>query len=149
MGSIDTEIKSKLVNDQHRFVTNLVYTAGWVQNVFTNELKPFGLSSQQFNILRILKGAGDWIVMSEVKDGLLEKAPNATRLVDKLLKKELIERRRSETDRRVVYVQITEAGLKLLDEISQKENPIQNALKHHITAKEAKMVSDILDRFRG
>ena len=149
MGSIDSEIKSTFINDQHRFVTNLVFTAGWVHNIFTNELKPFGISPQQFNILRILKGAGDWVVMSEVKDGLLEKAPNATRLANKLLKKDLIERRRSETDRRVVYVKITKAGLELLEEISQKENPIQNALNNHITAKEAKLVSHILDKFRG
>ena len=149
MGSIDSEIKSKFVNDQHRFVTNLVFTAGWVQNVFTNELKPFGISSQQYNILRILKGTGDWIVMSEVKDGLLEKAPNATRLANKLLKKNLIERKRSEQDRRVVYIRITNIGLKLIEEINQKDSIIQNALDNHITAKEAKLVSDVLDKFRG
>ncbi|MEM7371934.1 MAG: MarR family transcriptional regulator [Bacteroidota bacterium] len=149
MGNIDSEIKSEFVNEQHRFVTNLVYTAGWVQNTFTNELKPFGISPQQYNILRILKGAGEWMVMSELKDGLLEKAPNATRLVDKLLKKKLIERMRSEKDRRVVYVRITKEGLTLFEEINQTENQVQQALNHHITAEEAKLVNDILDKFRG
>lgn len=149
MAKIDSEIKSKLVNDQHRFVTNLVFTSGWVQNAFTEDLKPFGISPQQYNILRILKATGDWLAMAEVKDGLLDKAPNATRLVNKLLKKELIERNRSEIDRRVVYVRITKAGLKLFEEVNQKESIVQNALDNHITAKEAKLVNDILDKFRG
>ena len=149
MGSIDSEIKSTFVNDQHRFVTNLVFTANWVQNIFTNELKPFDISSQQFNILRILRGAGDWVVMSELKDGLLEKAPNATRLANKLLTKGLIERRRSEEDRRVVYVKVSKAGLELMEKIDQNESPVQRALQNHITAEEARMVSDILDKFRG
>lgn len=149
MGSIDSEIKSKLINDKHRFVTNLVFTANWVQNAFSDELKPFGISPQQYNILRILKGAGDWLVMAEVKDGLLEKAPNATRLANKLLQKELIERKRSEEDRRVVYIRISEMGMQLMEEVNQHDSIVQKALNKHITDEEAKLVSDILDRFRG
>ena len=148
MGKIDSEIKSELKNDKHRFVTNLVFTANWVQNAFIEDLKPFGISPQQYNILRILNGAGDWVAMSEVKDGLLDKAPNATRLVDKLLKKGLIERNRSEADRRVVYVQISKTGLALFEEISQQESVVQKALNNHISEEEAKYVSEILDKFR-
>lgn len=149
MAKIDSEIKSKFVNDQHRFVTNLVFTANWVQNIFKDELKPFGISPQQFNILRILRGEGGWTAMSELKDGLLEKAPNATRLADKLLTKDLIERRNSETDRRVVYIRITKAGLKLMEEISQVDSKVQMALNENISAKDARYVSEILDKFRG
>lgn len=149
MGKIDAEIKSTFVNDQHRFVTNLVFTANWVQHTFTEKIKPYGISRQQYNILRILKAAGDWLPMTEVKDGLLDKAPNATRLVNKLLQKDLIERNRSEADRRVVYVKITQAGVNLFEEINQQGNTIQEALEKNITAQEAKLVSDILDKFRG
>ncbi|MEL6673080.1 MAG: MarR family transcriptional regulator [Bacteroidota bacterium] len=149
MGKIDQEVTTAFANEQHRFVTNLVFTARWVQNVFTESLKPFDLSSQQYNILRILNGAKDWLPMTEVKDGLLEKAPNATRLVNKLLSKGLIERHRSETDRRVVYVRITEAGRELFSAINQQENQVQQALDQRITAEEAQIVSEILDRFRG
>jgi DNA-binding MarR family transcriptional regulator len=149
MAKIDSEIKSNFVNDQHRFVTNLVFTTNWIQNAFTEDLKPFGISPQQFNILRILRGVGDWTAMSEIKDGLLEKAPNATRLADKLLKKNLIERNRSETDRRVVYVRISKLGLKLVEDINQKESVIQMAMKKRLTSKDARYVSDILDNFRG
>ena len=149
MAKIDLEIKSKFVNDEHRFVTNLVFTANWVQNVFIEDLKPFGISPQQYNILRILKGMGDWMAMSEIKDGLLEKAPNATRLADKLLEKNLVERNRSETDRRVVYLRISKLGLSLVDDINKNDSKIQLALNKNISAKEAKQVSEILDKFRG
>ncbi len=149
MAKIDSEIKSKLVSDQHRFVTNLVFTANWVQNAFVENLKPFGISPQQYNILRILNAVVEWTTMSEVKDGLLDKSPNATRLCDKLLKKGFIERRASETDRRVVHVRITKAGIRLYENINKKESMIQQAMTHNISAEEAKFVSDVLDRFRG
>ncbi|MCR9253231.1 MAG: MarR family transcriptional regulator [bacterium] len=148
MAKIDSEIKTGFVNEQHRFVTNLVFTANWVQNMFTEDLKPFGISQQQYNILRILKGSGDWMAMSDIKDGLLEKAPNATRLADKLISKDLIRRKGSDVDRRVVYVKITKKGTDLMDEINQQESTIQRALQNNISAKEARLVSDILDQFR-
>ena len=149
MSSIDSEIKSKFTSEQHRFVTNLVYTANWIQQTFNKSLKPYGISPQQFNILRVLKSYGDWTSMSEIKDGLLEKSPNATRLADKLLKKSLIERRPSEDDRRVVYVRISKSGLSLFDAISKDENKIQQAIKNNITVAEAKYAGEILDKFRG
>ncbi|MCE7992937.1 MAG: MarR family transcriptional regulator [Roseivirga sp.] len=149
MAKIDSEIKSGFVNDKHRFVTNLVFTANWVQNAFIEDLKPFGLSPQQYNILRILRSVGDWTRMSEVKDGLTEKSPNTTRLADKLINKDLIERKASETDRRVVYVRISKKGETLFDEINQRESVIQKALDNNISAKNAGYLSDILDKFRG
>lgn len=149
MATIDKEIKSKFTSEQHRFVTNLVYTANWVQNAFNEDLKPFGISPQQYNILRILRGLGDWGTMSEIKDGILEKSPNATRLADKLLKKQLIERKASEMDRRVVNVRISKKGLELFEEIIKQESVIQKALKENISAKDASFISNALDKFRG
>ena len=133
MAKIDAEVKTKFVNERHRFVTNLVYTSGWIKNLFTEDLKPFGISSQQFNILRILRGADDWVAMNDVKDLMIEKAPNATRLSDKLLNKNLIKRKRSNTDRRVVYVRISSRGVDLLEEIDEKESEVQVALMRRIT----------------
>jgi len=84
MASIDDDIlKSNFANDQHRFGANLVYTADWFKNLFTDFLKEYGLSSPQFNILRILKGHGDWLAMTTVKERMVEASPNLTRLADK------------------------------------------------------------------
>lgn len=149
MATIDEEVKAKFMNERHRFATNLVFTSGWIKNLFEKEIKPYGISGQQFNILRILRGAKDWMAMNDVKSIMIEKSPNATRLADKLLDKHLIERNRSETDRRVVYVRISKEGLELLKKIDETENEIQIALRERISEEEAKQMSGILDRLRG
>lgn len=149
MARIDDVIKTKFTNDKHRFVTNMIYTANWIQNSFNEFLKPFGISNQQFNILRILKGAGDWVAMNDIKNLMIEKSPNATRLADKLLNKELIERERSATDRRVVYLQITQKGLDLLNEIEDKDKGVVEEMLGRITDREAKQASKIIDKLRG
>jgi DNA-binding MarR family transcriptional regulator len=149
MASIDKETNSKFPNDKIRFITNLMFTAGWIQNEFTKHLKPFDISPQQYNILRILRGAKDWLTMFDVKDRMIEKSPNATRLADKLLLKKLVERQRSDNDRRVVYLKVTKKGLKLIEEIDKIENKIENAMSKKLTNKNAKIASDILDNFRG
>jgi DNA-binding MarR family transcriptional regulator len=149
MATIDEEIKSKFMHDRHRFTANLVFTAGWIKNLITEFLKPYGISSPQFNILRILRGANDWVAMSEVKNLMVEKAPNATRLADKLLDKELIERQRSDADRRVVYVRISNKGLKLLKKIDDNEDRSHIEFMERITDKEARQMNKILDKMRG
>ena len=148
MTSIDKQIKSKFRDDRQRFVVNLLYTAGWLRNMHIEFLKPFDVSPQQFNILRILRGFEDWMPMSEVKDRMVEKAPNATRLADKLIDKELIERKRCDVDRRVVYVQITNKGLQLLSDIGNLEDD-QFTVTEKLTQKEARLISDILDKLRS
>jgi len=148
MTTIDQEIKSKFKDDRQRAVVNLLFTSGWLRNKHIEHLKPFDVSPQQFNILRILRGAKDWTAMSIVKDRMVEKAPNATRLADKLLTKELIERKRCDEDRRVVYVNIAKKGLKLLEEIDQVYEEDGFIFAQNLTQKEAKLMSELLDKMR-
>ncbi len=107
--------------------------------------KPYGISPQQFNILRILRGAGEETKVQTIKDRMIERAPNATRLMDKLCDKKLIKRVRCEHDRRVVYIDITDQGLKLLSKIdgNMKVDFIES-----LTEKEASQLSDLLDKIR-
>ena len=149
MARIDDEVKTKFQNDRHRFVANIMYTSGWIRSLFVEFLKPYGLSTPQFNILRILRGAKDWVAMTDVKNLMVEKAPNTTRLADKLLSKGLIERKRSDADRRIVYVHITHVGLDLLMKIDEQNVGIQNDFMERITEAEAKQMSDVLDKLRG
>ncbi|WP_196893425.1 MarR family winged helix-turn-helix transcriptional regulator [Aureivirga marina] len=148
MAKIDDEVKTKFMNDKHRFITNLIFTSNWFQKQFEEFLKPFHLSSQQFNILRILRGNGDWVTMNDIKSLMIDKFPNTTRLSDKLLEKELIERRRSDSDRRIVYLKITEKGMNLLTEIDEADNQEHLNIIEKITEEEAKMFSDVLDKLR-
>jgi DNA-binding MarR family transcriptional regulator len=145
MGDISKDINSKFPNERVKALINIKYTANWLNTVGNEFLKPFKISNQQYNILRILKGANEAVTVNTVKERMIEKSPNATRLMDKLYDKGLMERTRCENDRRVVYVKISEKGLKLLDRIKMEElgNPM-NA----ISEEEAKIVNEILDKIR-
>jgi len=149
MGSIDKEIKTRFVNNKHRFITNLVFTSNWFQNQFIEFLKPYQLSQQQFNILRILRGADNWVTMNDIKELMIDKFPNATRLSDKLLDKGLIERKRSEQDRRIVYLAISKNGMELLETIDNDKNTSHMDFLNNITDEEAKQFSDVLDKMRS
>ncbi len=149
MARIDDEVKAKFQNNKQRLIANLVFTGNWFQNLVAAFLKPYGLSLQQNNILLILRGAKDWVSMTDIKDRMVEKAPNATRLSDKLLNKGLVERRRSDHDRRVVYLRITKEGLAVLKKIDEDDNLEHLAFMGRITDKEAQQASDVLDKMRG
>lgn len=147
MAKIDQEVKTNFKDERHRCITSVIVTANWVNRKFTDYLAPYDLSSPQFNILRILRGAKDWVSMNDIKTLMVEKSPHTTRLVTKLMDKELVERRRSEKDRRVVYIGITDKGLNLLAEIDQQEENWVSFL-NEITEEEAKTVTAILDKLR-
>ncbi len=148
MVKIDEAVKTKFRNNKHRFIANLVYTANWFQNRVVEYLKPYGISFQQFNILRILKGAGDWVSMNDIKALMIEKSPNTTRLADKLLDKGVVDRRRSNEDRRVVYLMITEKGLDLLKTIDDNPGDYLDFMQK-INEEEASVMSSILDKIRS
>lgn len=145
MGDIAKDINSKFPNEHVKALINIKYTANWLDNIGNDLLKHAKISIQQYNILRILRGAGEAVTVNTVKDRMIQKSPNATRLMDKLCDKNLIDRTRCENDRRVVYVKITDKGLQLLNTISIEE------FDHHmskITEDEAKMLNQILDKIR-
>ena len=145
MGDISKDINSKFPNEHVKALINIKYKANWLNTVGNEFLKPNKISNQQYNILRILKGANEAVTVNMVKERMIEKSPNATRLMDKLCDKGLIERTRCENDRRVVYVKISEKGLKLLDKIKMEE--FDNHM-NSITEEEAKILNEILDKIR-
>jgi DNA-binding MarR family transcriptional regulator len=150
MLTIDEAIKSKFDNNHIRAIVNVMYTANWYKNHHQEFLAEYDISGQQYNILRILRGAKDFLPMTEVKNRMIEKSPNTTRLADKLLEANYIERKRCDHDRRVVYVKITDRGLNILSEIDAKKEAQPNDLvKQHLTEDEARMLSHLLDKLRN
>ena len=145
MGDISKDINSKFENSKLKALINIKYTSNWLNSRENDFFKPYGISPQQYNILRILRGAKDKIKVQVVKDRMVERAPNATRLMDKLCDKNLIERDRCEHDRRVVYVKITKEGLVLLSTIDIQEN---FKFLEKISEEEAVTLSAILDKIR-
>lgn len=146
MGDISKDIQSTFKNQKVKALINIKYTANWLNTKENMFFKPFGISPQQYNILRILRGAGEKIKAQTVKERMIERAPNATRLMDKLCEKQLTSRERCTHDKRVVFVEITDEGLTLLSEID-KVNSKLNIL-NNLTEKEAKQLSDLLDKIR-
>jgi DNA-binding MarR family transcriptional regulator len=147
--TIDKAIKSKFKSEQQRMVVNLLYTANWLKNIHADMLNPFDITTQQYNILRILRGSNDWMTMNTVKERMIDKSPNTTRLTDKLVAKKCVERKRCDEDRRVVYVKITAKGIKLMAEIDEKTMKPFDKIADKISSKDAKQVSAILDELRG
>ena len=145
MGDISKDINTTFTNNKVKALLNLVYTANWINSKQNDFFKPFGISPQQYNILRILRGAAEAIAVQTIKDRMLERAPNATRLMDKLCSKNLINRVPCPGDRRVVHIEITKDGLSLLKKIDKefKEDILEN-----LTVEEAIVLSDLLDKIR-
>lgn len=145
MGDISKDINSSFPNSRVKALLNIIYTANWINSQQTALFKPYGISPQQYNILRILNGAGEPLKVQVIKDRMIERAPNATRLMDKLCSKEFIERVPCPDDRRVVHIEITRKGANLLKTI-KKEMKLD--LLNNLTEKEANQLSDLLDKVR-
>jgi DNA-binding MarR family transcriptional regulator len=124
---------------------NLIYTANWINSKQNTFFKPFGISPQQYNVLRILRGAAKAIAVQTIKDRMLERSPNATRLMDKMCSKKLINRVPCPGDRRVVHIEITEDGLQLLKRIDKE---VKDDILQNLTDEEAIVLSDLLDKIR-
>jgi len=145
MGDLSKDIQSSFPSNKVKALINIKFTANWLSSKEVEFFKPYGISPQQFNILRILRGAKEAIKVQLVKERMIERSPNATRLMDKLIEKKLISRYRCEHDRRVVYVEITEEGLVLLSDIDKVG---KLSFLNNLSEKEAKQLSDLLDKIR-
>lgn len=146
MSSFSEAINSSFKDNRVKAMLNILYTANWISSHQNEFFKQFGLSPQQYNILRILRGAKDPIKVQTIKERMVERAPNLTRLTDKLCDKNLIERIPFEGDRRVVLIGITKQGLELLEKIDP-QSPQLNLLKN-LNEEEANQLSDLLDKMR-
>ncbi|WP_299103970.1 MarR family transcriptional regulator [uncultured Tenacibaculum sp.] len=145
MGDISKDINSTFPNNRVKAFINIKYTANWISSRENEFFKPYGISPQQYNILRILRGANEPTKVQIIKDRMIERAPNATRLMDKLCDKKLIARIRCEHDRRVVFINITNQGLELLKTIDEN---IDFDFIHNLTEEEATQLSNLLDKIR-
>jgi MarR family 2-MHQ and catechol resistance regulon transcriptional repressor len=147
---IGKEINSKFKTPQQKAFVNLRYTSNWILKKQNSFMSQFDLTMPQFNILRILRGAGkeNFLSVNTVRCRMVEISPNTTRLMDKLVEKKLIEREKDSSDKRIVNIRITDDGLDLLSKIDidfDKELTIIDVLSEQ----EAEILSSILDKIRG
>ena len=150
MGKIEDAIQQKEFKDPYnKAVVNLLFTHSYLVTAQNGLLKPFGISPEQYNVLRILRGQnGQPTTVSSIQERMLNKMSNASRLVEKLKIKGLVERTECPTDRRQVDIVITDKGLSLLDSLQRKvESSNQNII--HLSGEEVVELNDLLDKLRG
>ena len=147
MKRIEDEIKQKKFTSIHqKALLNLIYTSNWLQGKQQDDFRPFGITGQQYNILRILKGQfPNSISGTEIKSRMLDRNSDVSRLLDRLASKKLITKKTCPNDKRASDVQITEEGLAVLDQISKVGNH-ERVLS--LTDAEAEVLSDLLDKAR-
>jgi DNA-binding MarR family transcriptional regulator len=147
---IEEAIKQKsFKNEYHKVGVNIIYTASWIQFHHSRLLKEFGLSGAQYNVLRILRGSHPKpVTVNDIIDRMLDKSSNASRIVEKLRLKDLVERVVCPEDRRAVNVKIKDAGLQLLAEIDKHDDDLSAGIGK-LTSDEANLLSNLLDKLRG
>ena len=144
------EIKQTKFSDEYqKAMLNVLYTGNWVNSMHTRFFKQYAISPQQYNILRILKGQHPKPAsVNLLIERMLDKMSNASRLVEKLRQKNLVERVVSETDRRQVDVSITNEGIALLDTIHNDASILEECFRK-LSEEEVFFLNKILDKIRG
>jgi len=147
---LESEIQQSSFKSEHqKLVVNLVYTGSWVNVKNSKMLKSYKLTVQQFNILRILRGQYPKpATVNLLIERMLDKMSNASRIVDKLITKNLVDRKICPADRRRVDVIITEKGLKLLEKMDSIADEWESHFQN-LSLKEAKQLNFLLDKLRG
>lgn len=147
---IEEEIQSTKFEDNYqKAVINLNYTYGWLNNILRSEFERYNLTAQQFNILRILRGQYPKpATVNLLKERMIDKMSDASRIVDRLVQKQLVSRCTNTKDRRAVDIRISEQGLEILAKIDI-EFKTKDIVKGNLTPEEALKLSDLLDKLRG
>ena len=148
MGIFEDLKQSNFQSESQKAIVNAIYTGNWIVQQQQELLKPFGLTVQQYNVLRILKGQqGNPMTVLAITERMLDKMSNASRLVDKLLEKKLVLRRECPKDRRAVDILILPAGLDLLKEVDQVQQDWGKNFEA-LGPKKLEEMNQLLDEFR-
>lgn len=128
---------------------NLIRTADQFQIQFARLFRVHGITVQQYNILRILRGEGRPLPILEIAERMVTVVPGITGLIDRLEEAELVERKRCERDRRVIYVAVTPKGLKILENLDQPVLELHKKMLGHLSRAELKELVRLLEKARS
>ncbi|WP_298392607.1 MarR family transcriptional regulator [Flavobacterium sp.] len=148
---IEEIIKSNVtLDDTKKVILNIMYTQIVISEKFNELMKPYDLSSEQYNVLRILRGQkGKPANMSLIQERMIAKNSNTTRLIDKLLVKELVTREVCPNNRRKMEILITAKGLALLTELDPKVIDYENLLANNLSENELQNLNELLEKYRN
>jgi len=147
--SLENEINQrKFRNEYQKSGINLIYTYNWMTEKINKIFDVWDITPQQFNILRILRGAGQPLSTLQIRQRMLDRMSDTSRIVDRLVLKGLVKKSVCKLDRRLVDVTITDKGKKLLEKIDQY-NDQMDAIMMNLTEQEAKTLNELLDKIRN
>ncbi|WP_374507465.1 MarR family winged helix-turn-helix transcriptional regulator [Flavobacterium sp.] len=149
--TIEEILKSTVPMDSSKkIIMNIIYTQNVITENFNEILKPYDISSEQFNVLRILRGQkGNPANMCVIQERMLAKTSNTTRLVDKLLVKDFVTRKVCPENRRKIEVKITQKGLDLLRELDPKVKAHEDSFSNNLNEDEKAQLNQLLEKFRN
>ncbi len=141
--------QDQFVNEHHKTLVNLIYTHSFLVNRMSGFFKSRGITRQQFNVLRILRGQHpDSANLNLIKERMLDKMSDASRIVERLRRKKLVTRKQSRSDRREVEIVISQQGLELLKKMDVEIKQVYE-LFENLTGEELRTLNNLLDKFRN
>lgn len=147
--SIEKDISQrKFKTEFQKAMINLIFTHNWMNERMKQFFEQADLTPQQFNILRILRGAGQPLSTLQIRQRMLDKMSDTSRIVDRLIKKGLVKKVVCKTDRRLVDVTITEKGMKLLEKLDDMQDSLDGILSN-LNETDAKQLNKLLDKIRN
>lgn len=147
---LEQAIKQNSFSEGQRLGLNIIYTFNWVKNRQKAYFDQFDITAQQYNVLRILRGRHpEAYSTSDIRDRMLDKMSDASRIVDRLLKKNLLERTTNKVDKRLVDIKISKKGVKLLDKMDETIEVHSMQAYENLTSEEQKTLDRLLDKLRG
>ncbi len=147
--SLEQDIQQKKFRNEHqKVVVNMLYTGGWLKEKISAVFESEEITPQQFNILRILRGSHPKPLSTQaIRNRMLEKMSDTSRIVDRLVTKNLVKKVTCEKDRRLVDVVITEKGQALLERLDRRDNDMDDIVRG-LNEKEAAQLNQLLDKVR-
>ncbi len=147
--SIEEDINQRAFrNEYQKGIINLIYTYNWMNEKMKKAFDNEGVTAQQYNILRILRGAGNPISTLQIRERMLDKMSDTSRIVDRLVLKSLAKKSICKDDKRLVDVSISPKGSKLLEKIDLLEDDM-DAILGNLSETEAKTLNKLLDKIRN
>ncbi|MGK7392778.1 MAG: MarR family winged helix-turn-helix transcriptional regulator [Candidatus Cyclobacteriaceae bacterium M2_1C_046] len=147
---LEDEIKQpKFKSERQKALVNLIYTYNQMISKMNDYFKEYDLTRQQYNVLRILRGQNkNPVTVNLIKERMLDKMSDASRIIQRLKTKGLVECQQDVEDRRALAVVISKKGLELLETIEKETNAFEG-ITQNLSEEEAKMLNDLLDKIRS
>jgi DNA-binding MarR family transcriptional regulator len=147
--SLEKDInQSKFANEHQKAMVNIIFTSNWMNERLKTFFDKEEITQQQFNILRILRGAREPISTLQIRQRMLDKMSDTSRIVDRLVIKGLVKKNACPLDKRLVDVSITAKGKKLLEKMDLSQHEM-DGLSNNLTEADAKLLNKLLDKIRG